>query len=137
MKNFSVNLLKAQHAILSGEPENVSLTILLQAFVLGDELIATSLRLDGIDLPSVRLAELVSKSFDFPLNPEDGYIDGSIYLGQRHHPLDIHQLAFHANRHGTASLLIKGRYLFAFEADAATQRDSFILNVPVSSACLV
>lgn len=130
MKNFSVKLLKPQQAILSGQAEDVSIIILLHAFVLDDELIATSLRLDSINLPSVRLAELVSKSFDFPLNPKDAYIDGSIYLGHRHYPVDVERLEFHANRHGGASLLLRGAYVFEQEAWGDTK---FIYSVPISS----
>ncbi len=136
MKNLSVKLLKPQHAILSAHGPAFSLTVLMHAFVLEGELVASVMQLDGIQLPSARLADLVGKAYDFPLNPDDGYIDGSIYLAHRHHPIDIKRLEFHANRQGGATLLLKGCYVFEYEAGVDLKNTDFIYHVPISSAIL-
>ncbi|MEU0497155.1 hypothetical protein [Mycobacterium sp. NPDC006124] len=62
--------------------------------VAGPEIVHTRLRLDFISLPAAHLAELGGRSFAFPVNPEDGYIDGSIYLGQAHNPVDVTEIDF-------------------------------------------
>ena len=60
--------------------------------------VETSIRLDGIDLPSNPKA-LAGRTCDFPVNPEDGYIDGSIYFFAAHHPVgrDAHRLSETSN----------------------------------------
>lgn len=37
----------------------------------------SSLRADFINLPTTELSRLQNKTFDFPVNPADGYIDAS------------------------------------------------------------
>lgn len=53
----------------------------------GPEIIDTAIVLDFIKLPAEELTELSQRTFTFPVNPEDGYIDGSIYLIAAHCPL--------------------------------------------------
>jgi len=112
MDAFPLKALKPRHAILSGEPDCASLDILLAPFLWDGQIVDTSIRLDGIGLPSVHLADLAGKSFAFPCNPEEGYIDGSIYLGSRHHPVDVTALSFPRARDGGLSVVVKGTYLF-------------------------
>lgn len=60
----------------------------------GPVLIETAIRLDFISLPGTGLADLGGRSFDFSVNPEDGYIDGSVYLGGAHNPVDVTRVEF-------------------------------------------
>ena len=43
----------------------------------GPEIIKTAIRLELIVLPGERLDDLAGRTFVFPLNPTDGFIDGS------------------------------------------------------------
>ncbi|MBD7922368.1 hypothetical protein [Xanthomonas bonasiae] len=133
MKNFSPVDLKARHAILSGEPGNVSLTLLMSPFLVDGTLVDTSVRLDGVNLPSNLLSDLAGKSFVFPVNPQEGYIDGSIYLDDRHHPVDVTSLTFNCSRAGGLTLLVKGTYLFSVEGLVGLGNMPFQMAAPVSS----
>ena len=54
----------------------------------------TSFRLDGIKLDIKNLQELENKTFTFSINPEEGYIDGSIYLFDVHNIVDVTSITF-------------------------------------------
>ncbi|TDB85792.1 hypothetical protein [Actinomadura sp. 7K534] len=60
----------------------------------GPELIKTEIALDHIHLQATELAGLSQRTFTFPVNPEDGYIDGSIYLVASHCPVDVTRIEF-------------------------------------------
>lgn len=136
MEPFPQSLLKPRHAILSGEPHNASLEVLLAPFYWQDALVDTSIRLDGIDLPSLHLSALAGKSFSFPVNPDAGAIDGSLYLENAHHPVDITSLAFLPSRNGGLKVMMKGIYVFAFEGTAPLENTAFVMTVPVSSCAV-
>ena len=55
---------------------------------------STQIRLDFIEVPAEDLSELANCAFQFPVNPADGYIDGSIYLGGSHNPVDVTTIEF-------------------------------------------
>jgi hypothetical protein len=133
MKDFSPSLLQARHAILSGEPGGVSITILIKPFLSNQEIIDTSIRLDDVDLPSSMLSDLAGKSFEFPTNPDEGCIDGSIYLGHAHHPVDVTSLVFNKSRDGNLNLVVKGVYIFDFEGLGDLGKVPFTLATIVSS----
>ena len=136
MEKFSIRDLKARYAILSRTAGDVSITILMKPFLRGMDVVDTSIRLDGIDLPSNRLSDLAGKSFAFPANPEDGYIDGSIYLDNRHHPVDVTALSFNRSRDGDLTLVVKGVYVFELEGLDGLSNTPFTFGVTVSSTAV-
>lgn len=136
MEDFSAKELKARHAILSGMPGDVSITILMRPFLRHQEIVDTSIRLDAIDLPSNRLGDLAGKSFEFPTNPDEGYIDGSIYLDNKHHPVDVTSLNFSKSRDGLLTLVVKGVYVFDLEGVDSPGNTPFILAATVSSCAV-
>ena len=71
-----------------------SISIELSPFELDSEMIQTNIRLDQIHLPQQSFAGLAGQHLSFPINPEDGYIDASIYIQNRHHAIDISALSF-------------------------------------------
>ncbi len=97
MEPFPKQKIRPQSGKLSGEDGNVSLEIFLSPFELEledhSERVETSIRLDGIDIPA-STAALEGKAFTFPVNPEAGYIDGSVYFFAAHHPVDVTRIAF-------------------------------------------
>ena len=136
MEDFSAKELKPRHAVLSGTAGEASITILMQPFLRNLEIVDTSIRLDAIDLPSNLLGELAGKFFEFPTNPHEGYIDGSIYLGNRHHPVDVSSLHFSKARDGQLTLIVRGVYVFDFEGVGSLGSTPFTLATAVSSCAV-
>ncbi|MBO9881000.1 hypothetical protein [Xanthomonas sp. D-109] len=136
MSTFSPSLLQPRHAILSGQPEDAALEILLRPFLLDGDIVDTAIRLDGIALPSLRLGALAGQRFDFPRNPQDGYIDGSLYLAGAHHPVDVDTLTFHLSRDGQLTLVAKGIYAFDVEGLDDLGKLPFTLAMRVSTCAL-
>lgn len=133
---FPLDLLKPRHAILSGEAGNAALEILLCPFYWQGELVDTSIRLDGIALPEVTLRPLLGQSFEFPLNPDENAIDGSIYLDHRHHPVDVNRLVFNRTRQNSATVVIKGCYVFEHEGLGEYANTPFTFGVAISASAI-
>lgn len=66
----------------------------LEDLKIDDEVIGTSLILDSIIFEINDLKELENKSFDFPMYPETGYIDASVYIFWTHHPVSVSKITF-------------------------------------------
>ncbi|WP_052380221.1 MULTISPECIES: hypothetical protein [unclassified Pseudoalteromonas] len=72
----------------------ININIELEPLEFEEEVNETSIQLDFIDIPFKSIADIEGKVFEFPVNPEDGYIDGSIYLNSQHIPVDITKIIF-------------------------------------------
>ncbi|MGT2492546.1 hypothetical protein ACU4GD_23510 [Cupriavidus basilensis] len=71
------------------------LQIELAPFVLGGAPVRTAIRLDGVSTCHRKAwKDWHGRRLLFPLNPEPGYIDGSIYVDGRHHAVDVSELRF-------------------------------------------
>ncbi len=94
---FPQNKIIPINAKFSGVDGDVSIEIFLEPFELSfedySENVNTSIRLDGIEISS-SLNKLQGKKFDFPVNPDTGYIEGSIYFFSAHNPVDITSIIF-------------------------------------------
>lgn len=71
-----------------------SIEVELNTFEIDDEVIDTSLILDFIIFDINDLKELENESFDFPIHPETGYIDSSVYILWTHHPVSVSKITF-------------------------------------------
>ncbi|MGI8331361.1 hypothetical protein ACRYCC_15475 [Actinomadura scrupuli] len=60
----------------------------------GPELVSTEIMLDFIALPAGGTAALSRRTFTFPVKPEEGHIDGSIYLIAAHCPVEVTRIEF-------------------------------------------
>jgi hypothetical protein len=88
----------------------------LQTFTFDDEQVQTSLRLDFIEIPfQENWREISDQTYDFPVNPEAGYIDGSVYLGHAHNPADVTSLSFGKIESGRIVCKLKIHFDFTFE----------------------
>lgn len=119
---FPTHLLRPHYAVLLGLPDDASLTIPLHSFKWHEDYDEeeTEIRLDSIRLPSLQPEDLIGRTFRFPLNDAAAtrttpYINGSIYLDNVHHPIDVESLTFQANADGSVSVTIKGVYRFECE----------------------
>jgi hypothetical protein len=133
MKEFPVKMLKPSEAILNAmifENSSINLPktlffkieIPLQSIDMAklceditDENYQTSIQLDWIQLNIKNLKELENRTFTFPLNPEIGYIDGSIYLFDVHNIVDATCLIFGEFKNQKIPLKINSRIDFELE----------------------
>ena len=132
MRKFPISLLRPVKAVLSGVAGNASMEIGLHSFELNGETVGTSIRLDKIAIPNITLASLAGLSFRFPVNPEPGYIDGSIYIDHVHHPVDVHQLSC-----TDTTISVSGMLVFEHEGLDDYENTPFSLTAPVESVVRV
>lgn len=64
--------------------------------------------------------------YTFPVNPEPGYIDGSVYIMGAHVPADVGAIVLASS---TATTTLRGRFLFEFEGLPFQDRDFEITAV--------
>jgi hypothetical protein len=115
MRAFPVERFCPLQARLSGSVGDASLVLSFARFELDDQEIETSLHLDGISLPTHHWAHLVGREFLFPSNPADGYVDGSVYMGSAHHPVDVTSICFGVSADGHPEVTIVGLLVVEFE----------------------
>src|SRR5262245_34536093 len=88
LETFPKEILVPSSASIRHIVDVFRIEIHLQPFTLDNEAIATSFVFEGVHLPRDTQA-WAHRSFTFPRNPTDGYIDGSIYLRHVHNPVDV------------------------------------------------
>ena len=118
MENFPIELISATNATMKGSSGAVSLEIELAPFELKiddySESVKTSIRLEGINTP-LSFSELEGREFLFPINPEDGYIDGSVYFFAAHSPVDVTKIIFGKAEAGKLEAIIESEWVLEFE----------------------
>ena len=130
MGKFNIKSLIAKHAIIfSSTDSEISIHIFMEPFIYQEQILIPTIRLDNIDLPSIKLCDLVNSSFTFT----QGDIDGSIYLNGAHHPVDVLGLSFILTRQNQLTVLVKGIYDFEHEGFDDLLSEAFVLNTLLSS----
>lgn len=122
MTDFPRHLLIATGArcqARSGPTQQAAITIALRPFELEGRSIDTFIRLDGIRLDLNEPRSQARRSHRFPVNPQDGYIDGSVYLLHRHVPLDVTELSFGTPDEWTLPARMTGMLVFTAAGIAA------------------
>lgn len=73
------------------------------------------------------------RAFAFPINPNDGYIDGSVYYAGVHNPVDCDQITFLSAIGSSVSLKIHCVIDFAFEGpqELGKQEETFMVELPI------
>src|SRR5258706_15902406 len=94
MDVFAPEFIAPLPGTLSGEPNDVRITIPLRPFVLDGQPVSTTIHLDTFSFPVTAFAELAACHFTFPVNPEPGFIDGSVYIRHVHNPVDVTVIRF-------------------------------------------
>ncbi len=94
--------------------DHSSITIPIKPFRLDSERVETSVRLDSINLPAT-WEEMEGQTFDFPVNPDDGYIDGSIYLRSAHSPVNVTRIKFGVRKDDLVEATLTMEFDFDFE----------------------
>jgi hypothetical protein len=92
--NFSVLKLQFLEATISKvDHEMYHIIIPISKFIFENKIKETSIHLTQVALPN-DLSKCIGKTVVFPINPNQGYIDGSIYLAERHNPVDVSEIKF-------------------------------------------
>ena len=74
--------------------------LFLEPFKWENKKVSTSIRMDSIDLNNLKFSELSNKTFKFAINPNEGYIDGSVYIESMHNPIDVTLISFGSRLQG-------------------------------------
>ena len=104
-KNFDTTLLKPIEGFLTGTwfsnpslniPTTLffNINITLEDFNYKNQNQQTYISFEFIELPIKSYNELQNNTYNFPINPENGYIDGSIYINGSHNPIDVIEISF-------------------------------------------
>ncbi|WP_136635884.1 hypothetical protein [Pseudooceanicola onchidii] len=70
---------------------------------------------EAVELKTDDPMVFVGQTLDFPRNPEDGYIDGSVYFHHAHNPVDITRLTFAQDAGGSLRLAVDSTWVMSFE----------------------
>lgn len=118
MQDFPIEKVVYSKSILSGNAGDVSIEIFLSRFELESdgytESVQTSIRLEGINIPN-NPDELEGRKYVFPVNPTDGYIDGSIYFFSAHNPVDVTSIKFGMKSPNSLSMVLSTHWLLEHE----------------------
>ena len=106
-----------ENSHLGIEPTLVfDIDIPLEPFQFQGQQVSTSVRLDFIRLPVVDdWREIAGQVYEFPINPVEGYIDGSGYLDNVHNTADVTRLTFGPIESGRISCSLKVTFDFTYE----------------------
>jgi hypothetical protein len=115
-ESFSITKFQfLEGSIQEFEDNFFTIFIPISKFVLDDEIIEASIRLDEIQLPE-SLSSCIEKTIKFPINPVEGYIDGSIYLRNCHNPVDVTEINFLKLENQKITLVMKMNFDFEYES---------------------
>ncbi len=120
MDDFPVDQLSATGGRIWGTGDDISIEIDLTPIELAqegepEERFEGPIRLDRVPLPTSEPGELSGKTFGFPVNPEAGYIDGSVYFLSRHNPVDVTRIVFSDYEGDGITITIEAAFLPEFE----------------------
>jgi hypothetical protein len=93
-ENFSVKKLQFLEATISKVNDKMyQIIIPISKFIFENNITETSINLTQVALPN-DLSKCIGKTVVFSKNPNQGYIDGSVYLAERHNPVDVYEIKF-------------------------------------------
>lgn len=125
-KSFPKELIRPRYGLLNLSAEQPSLLIDLESFTLDGEEVQQSLDFK-LEIFTCDLSELAGRTFEFPSNPEEGYVEGSIYIWSVHNPIDLHSVAFEASEGDTVRAILDMTFVFDFEGE----RENLRMKLPV------
>jgi hypothetical protein len=113
--DFSVKKLLFLDATISKvDNEMYHIIIPISKFIFENQIIDTSIHLTQVKL-SNDLSNYIDKIIIFPINPNQGYIDGSVYLAERHNPVDVSEIKFISIEKNKLTAEISMSFDFEFE----------------------
>jgi len=94
----------------------------------------TSVQMDFIRFAVPSWRQLPGREFRFPVNPEEGYIEGSIYLAHAHHPADTTRIAFGDLHENVIAASVDITFDFTLESGSSAL-GVFSVSWPVELEC--
>ena len=114
-ENFTVKHFDySEGTIQKFDEKRYNIEIPISKFILDEKTVETSLRLDFIRLPN-KLESYIGEKITFPVNPFEGYIDGSIYLRDAHNPVDVSEIHFMKLENNKLFVEMTMNFVFDFE----------------------
>lgn len=104
----------------------------LEPFELDGQRQEASVRLDFIRLPVSDWRDLEGREYRFPVNPEEGYIDGSVLLRGVHHPADATRIRFGRIEGRTISAELEIAFELQLGAPAEPRRGQVCWTIPLA-----
>jgi hypothetical protein len=96
----------------------------------GDESVfETKFSLDFIRLNVPNLAAIENKTFHFPINPKEGYIDASVYLFSTHNYIDATKISFGAFQNHKIPAKIEMVIDFEFEGTGYANTELLTIDI--------
>lgn len=138
MKQLSSSDLRVQDALYFSQrgPDGLAAIHIRVSVFIADEEQHTSIKLDHIPGLGANPRKLAGHSFAFPVNPADGYIDGSMYLQGRHHPVDVKTLHFGTEQSMQMPLEVEGSILLEEQAQPLEFRFVAPIQLPLTATAL-
>lgn len=112
--SFSISQLNFELGCIESRENEFYISIPISKFVLDNEIIKTAITLDRIVL-SQNIQQLIGTIIHFNINPEEGYIDGSVYLRSAHNPVDVSEINFISIENKILTIEIVMEFVFEFE----------------------
>ncbi len=125
----------ALYFVQRGPDDLAAIHIRVSVFI-ADEEQHTSIRLDHIPGLGANPRKLAGRSFAFPVNPAEGYIDGSMYLHGRHHPVDVTTLHFGSEHAMQIPLEVEGSIQLEGQAQPLAFRFVVPIQLPLTATAL-
>jgi hypothetical protein len=99
----------------------------------------TSLSFEFIQLPDPTFRgyrALVGRTLEFPTNPEEGYIDASMYLCDAHNTIDVAELSFLGMKRGLLEVRITMAIDFESEGTGYANTDALAVEVALRAGAI-
>jgi hypothetical protein len=114
--HFSVDKLDFGIGTITKDTENKTYSIIIpiSKFILDEQIVDTTIWLSRIILAEP-LENYIEKTITFPINPIEGYIDGSTYLRDAHNPVDVSEIHFIKMENEILTFEMTMNFVFEFE----------------------
>lgn len=130
LPDFPADLLTPVHSTITLGKDTTKIDIQLAPFEVDGQQVDKSIDFD-LGLEADTLSELAGQSFSFPSNPEDGYVEGSIYIWSVHNPIDLHSITFGTASEKTIEAKVEMTFVFEFEGCAKNLTKSMDLHLHI------
>jgi hypothetical protein len=128
LPDFPSELLLPTGAKIGLGDGTTTIAIELAPFSIDEEHVDQSIDFD-LGLEAFSLPDLVGQTFTFPSNPEEGYVEGSIYIWSVHNPIDLHSITFGAASEDAIKAKADMTFVFEFEGCAKNLTKSMDLKL--------
>ncbi|MES2981397.1 MAG: hypothetical protein V4727_03705 [Verrucomicrobiota bacterium] len=129
-EEFPSKLLRPKTGTLYLSGGSPSIGIELEPFTIDDEEVDQSIDFE-LEISASGLSDLIGRTFEFPSNPEDGYVEGSIYIWNSHNPIDLHSVAFGQQIQTAIPATLDMTFVFEYEGDRRNLRHQFKLPLSI------